>query len=74
MSEGQQQHIADTEAHPACYHCGDRCDGRDIAIGDKYFCCNGCKTVYEMLAERDLCDYYVIDEARRGKSPLDSGY
>lgn len=74
MSEGQQQHIADTEAHPACFHCGDRCDGRDIAIGDRYFCCNGCKTVYELLAERDLCDYYVIDDARKGKSPLDSGY
>ncbi|MBR9974728.1 MAG: heavy metal translocating P-type ATPase metal-binding domain-containing protein [Bacteroidetes bacterium] len=74
MSTGQQQHIADTDTHPACYHCGDRCDGRDIAIGDRYFCCNGCKTVYELLAARDLCDYYVIDEARQGKTPFDSGY
>ncbi|MCB2204536.1 heavy metal translocating P-type ATPase metal-binding domain-containing protein [bacterium] len=57
-----------------CYHCGDRCDSADVAIGDKYFCCNGCKTVYEMLAEKDLCDYYSIDDDRRGKSPLDSGY
>jgi Cu+-exporting ATPase len=64
----------DAQGAPSCYHCGDRCDGTDIAIGDKYFCCNGCKTVYELLAEKDLCDYYDIDDARRGKSPLDSGY
>ncbi|MDX9758858.1 MAG: heavy metal translocating P-type ATPase metal-binding domain-containing protein [Bacteroidota bacterium] len=71
---GEQQHIAATDTHPACYHCGDACDDRDIAIGDKYFCCNGCKTVYELLAEKDLCDYYVLDDARRGKTPLDSGF
>ncbi|MBR9979082.1 MAG: heavy metal translocating P-type ATPase metal-binding domain-containing protein [Bacteroidetes bacterium] len=57
-----------------CFHCGDACDGYDIAIGDKYFCCNGCKTVYELLSDKDLCSYYSIDEKRRGKSPFDDGY
>ncbi|MBE0642470.1 MAG: heavy metal translocating P-type ATPase metal-binding domain-containing protein [Bacteroidetes bacterium] len=74
MPSPQQAHTANTDTRPPCYHCGDVCDGRDIAIGEKYFCCNGCKTVYELLAEKDLCDYYAIDEVRRGKSPLDSGY
>lgn len=74
MPSSQQPHIASTTTTPLCYHCGDACGGRDIAIGEKYFCCNGCKTVYELLAEKDLCDYYNIDELRRGKSPLDSGY
>jgi Cu+-exporting ATPase len=74
MPTQQQPHTANTTDTPQCFHCGDACDGRDIAIDDKYFCCNGCKTVYELLAERDLCDYYTIDEARRGKSPLDAGY
>lgn len=57
-----------------CYHCGDVCDGTDIAIGDRYFCCNGCKTVYELLAEKDLCDYYDIDEQRSSKTPKDDVY
>jgi Cu+-exporting ATPase len=26
----------------------------------KIFCCNGCKVVYELLRENDLCDYYTI--------------
>ncbi|PLX32144.1 MAG: heavy metal translocating P-type ATPase [Ignavibacteria bacterium] len=64
----------DSSTEIICYHCGDTCDNRDVAIGDKYFCCNGCKTVYELLAEKDLCDYYDIDETRRGKAPLDGGY
>lgn len=45
-----------------CYHCGDICKDTSIAIGDKYFCCNGCKTVYEMLNENEMCDYYSYTE------------
>jgi len=45
-----------------CYHCGLECPTDDIKINDKYFCCNGCKTVYEMLDANDLCDYYSIEE------------
>ncbi|MFH0736829.1 MAG: heavy metal translocating P-type ATPase metal-binding domain-containing protein [bacterium] len=44
-----------------CFHCGEECKSTDIAIGDKYFCCNGCKTVYEMLEQNDLCNYYQIE-------------
>jgi len=45
-----------------CYHCGEDCPDDQIAIGDKLFCCNGCKTVYELLDANDLCTYYNIDE------------
>jgi len=45
-----------------CYHCGDVCPDRSIAIGDKYFCCNGCKTVFEILNTNELCDYYSIED------------
>lgn len=51
-----------------CYHCGDICKDTSIAIGDKYFCCNGCKTVYEMLHQNELCDYYSYSE-NPGLSP-----
>ena len=45
-----------------CYHCGLECPNDQIKINEKYFCCNGCKTVYEMLETNDLCNYYAIDE------------
>lgn len=45
-----------------CYHCGDECADDSIKINEKIFCCNGCKTVFEMLNENNLCDYYSIDQ------------
>ena len=46
-----------------CYHCGDICNkGLDIRSGDKIFCCTGCKTVYEILNENNLCKYYDLDK------------
>jgi Cu+-exporting ATPase len=44
-----------------CYHCGEKCPNDEIRIGDKLFCCNGRKTVYELLEANDLCNYYNID-------------
>lgn len=47
----------------SCYHCGQRC-ATDAYIGnDKSFCCQGCKTVYEILNENDLCEYYSYQQA-----------
>lgn len=43
-----------------CYHCGVACANDHIHIGDKVFCCEGCKLVYEILNENGLCDYYKI--------------
>ncbi len=45
-----------------CYHCGADCTDDSINIGDKIFCCNGCKTVYEILNENEMCSYYNIDD------------
>jgi Cu+-exporting ATPase len=45
-----------------CYHCGENCKDATLAIGDKHFCCNGCKTVYEILQENQLCTYYDLKE------------
>ncbi|CAM1369573.1 ATPase [Tenacibaculum litoreum] len=41
-----------------CFHCGNECDTKTIIIEDKFFCCNGCKTVYEIFSENDLTCYY----------------
>ena len=42
-------------AHPNCTHCGETCVDDSIQIDSYFFCCNGCKTVYEILHEHDLC-------------------
>lgn len=46
-----------------CYHCGDECPDELIRINEKIFCCNGCKTVYEILNQHDLCNYYSIENS-----------
>lgn len=43
---------------PLCFHCGNSCNSSSISIQDKNFCCNGCKTVYELLSENNMTCYY----------------
>jgi len=42
-----------------CYHCGETCDA-SIKIEEKAFCCEGCKQVYLLLSETDMCNYYDL--------------
>lgn len=51
-----------------CYHCGDDCNNGVVHFNDKKFCCNGCKTVYEILNENDLGCYYDLEQSP-GKIP-----
>ncbi len=44
-----------------CYHCGDVCADSSIHKEEKIFCCDGCKTVHELLAENNLCTYYELE-------------
>lgn len=44
-----------------CYHCGEACRNRDIIAGHKYFCCEGCKMVYEILHSNGMCTYYDLN-------------
>ena len=53
----QSEVIADLK----CYHCGQPCE-ETLWINEKAFCCYGCKTVYEILNENDLCEYYNLDK------------
>ncbi len=46
-----------------CFHCGDDCKDESLRIEDKSFCCIGCRTVYEMLNQKQLCDYYSMETA-----------
>ena len=49
------------EEHLTCYHCGENCNG-SIVSNTHSFCCEGCKTVYEILNENNLCSYYNLNE------------
>lgn len=59
----QIEKIKITSGDLICYHCGEECEDASIFLEDKVFCCNGCKTVYEILEANNLCDYYEFDEA-----------
>jgi P-type Cu+ transporter len=61
-----------TDAPPSCFHCGESCERTNIVIEDKSFCCNGCKTVFELLESNDMCSYYALEE-NPGTSPVESG-
>ncbi len=46
-----------------CYHCGlEMHPSEAVWYDDKPFCCNGCKTVYQILNTHDLTQYYTIHE------------
>jgi Cu+-exporting ATPase len=44
-----------------CYHCGETCD-QSITADNKHFCCEGCKQVFLLLNENNLCTYYDLDK------------
>jgi Cu+-exporting ATPase len=44
-----------------CYHCGEPCFD-NIEENEKSFCCQGCRQVYLLLAQNDLCNYYRFDK------------
>lgn len=54
-----------------CFHCGNEIIKKDEVIFDeKQFCCNGCKTVYEIFSQNDLTCYYDF-QASPGATPQD---
>lgn len=44
-----------------CYHCGEAVIGKAVTYEEKSFCCNGCKSVYELLSTNDLGEFYAIE-------------
>ena len=54
-----------------CFHCGlDIVEVEMISFDDKKFCCNGCKTVYEIFSLNDMTCYYDFEKSP-GTTPLD---
>ncbi|WP_281297085.1 heavy metal translocating P-type ATPase [Flavobacterium limnophilum] len=54
-----------------CFHCGlDIIKEEEIVFDEKKFCCNGCKTVYEIFSLNDMTCYYDFEKSP-GATPLD---
>ncbi|WP_103327896.1 heavy metal translocating P-type ATPase [Bacteroidetes bacterium endosymbiont of Geopemphigus sp.] len=45
-----------------CFHCNQETSD-DIKVSHKIFCCQGCKTVYEILHENDLEKFYELNHS-----------
>ncbi len=55
----------------SCFHCGlTVIEEEQIDFDDKIFCCNGCKTVYEIFSLNDMSCYYDFEKSP-GATPLD---
>ncbi|WP_396209092.1 heavy metal translocating P-type ATPase [Flavobacterium sp.] len=54
-----------------CFHCGIEINKNDeILYDEKKFCCNGCRTVYEIFNQHELTCYYDFQSAP-GATPQD---
>lgn len=53
--------MANEAVAKACFHCGDACTD-PVIFDKKVFCCTGCKQVYLLLDENNLCSYYDFDK------------
>jgi len=53
---------AQADQKTICYHCGETCASAKIHVGEKVFCCEGCKMVYQIINQHELCDYYNLNE------------
>ena len=54
-----------------CFHCGlTIAKNEEINFDEKKFCCNGCKTVYEIFSLNDLTCYYDFEKSP-GATPQD---
>jgi Cu+-exporting ATPase len=57
-----KEYKIDESQKVACYHCGESCQSEIVHFDEKEFCCDGCKTVYDLLKENSMCTYYNLNE------------
>ncbi|NJM94697.1 MAG: heavy metal translocating P-type ATPase, partial [Cytophagales bacterium] len=46
-----------------CYHCGEPCAEGSLEKDQHSFCCVGCQTVYDLLYDKGLCEYYSLAQS-----------
>ena len=66
-------HSALTHQSSVCYHCGDQLSTIKLSYDDKDFCCVGCRSVYQLLSENNMCNYYAYNDTP-GQRVANSGH
>src|SRR4051812_1436903 len=58
-----------------CFHCGEPVGKACFAYESKAFCCQGCLTVFQLLTENGLEEFYSMSEAAgvRITAPVGNG-
>jgi Cu+-exporting ATPase len=59
VAERAAQPPADAEP-TLCFHCGTPCPAETVVLEGKAFCCLGCRTVYSLLMENGLGNFYEL--------------
>jgi Cu2+-exporting ATPase len=61
--------VAEQAAH-ACVHCGSATTLESlVSVDGLYFCCNGCRFVYQLIVERGLDQFYSLREGTQPPVP-----
>ncbi|HEX9046003.1 MAG TPA: heavy metal translocating P-type ATPase metal-binding domain-containing protein, partial [Verrucomicrobiae bacterium] len=61
--ELQRQSARAPRAAVPCFHCGEPCPDDSLAAEGKLFCCLGCQTVFSLLRENGLEQFYQLQSA-----------
>jgi Cu+-exporting ATPase len=51
-----------TVVSESCFHCGEKCSSHKFDIAEKSFCCSGCRSVFLLLHQHELDNYYCLNE------------
>jgi len=62
VADASPRREAAGRSRTSCFHCGELCPGDSYAKGEMNFCCHGCLTVHDILAESGLGHFYDLNE------------
>ncbi len=57
-----------------CAHCGADCPPEPVWVDEQPFCCNGCSSVYALLKENKLCNYYSLNSRPGQRAEADGQF
>jgi Cu+-exporting ATPase len=61
--ELQSQTLEARRGTGGCFHCGEPCRPGTFSLEDKSFCCFGCQTVFSLLRDNGLEQFYALNTA-----------
>src|SRR5450756_409356 len=62
-NQNTQSLPAATRVAGGCFHCGEPCPDDSFVLAGKSFCCFGCQTVFSLLQDNGLEQFYTLNAA-----------